>query len=44
LILTNFGELIAKLHNADIIHGDLTTSNILIKTEEKAEIEASQFV
>ncbi len=25
------GESIAKLHNADIIHGDLTTSNMLLK-------------
>jgi len=29
-IFTRVGKKIAKLHNADIIHGDLTTSNILI--------------
>ena len=29
-IFTRVGKKIAKLHNANIIHGDLTTSNILI--------------
>ncbi|MSR85777.1 Kae1-associated serine/threonine protein kinase [Candidatus Woesearchaeota archaeon] len=29
-IFTRVGRKIAKLHNASIIHGDLTTSNILI--------------
>ncbi len=28
------GESIAKLHNADIIHGDLTTSNIILKEDK----------
>ena len=28
------GENIAKLHDADIIHGDLTTSNILLKNKK----------
>jgi N6-L-threonylcarbamoyladenine synthase/protein kinase Bud32 len=27
------GEEIAKLHSADIIHGDITTSNILLRDE-----------
>lgn len=30
-IITQVGENIAKLHNNDIIHGDLTTSNMLLK-------------
>ncbi len=28
------GESIAKLHDADIIHGDLTTSNMILKEDE----------
>ena len=28
------GEQVGKLHNSDIIHGDLTTSNILINNQE----------
>jgi len=30
-ICKQIGEEIAKLHNADIIHGDLTTSNMILK-------------
>lgn len=30
-IILSLGELLSKLHNADIIHGDLTPSNILLK-------------
>jgi TP53 regulating kinase-like protein len=30
-ILRKVGEETAKLHDADIIHGDLTTSNLLLK-------------
>ncbi len=30
-IFTRVGKKLAKLHNADIIHGDLTTSNIILK-------------
>lgn len=29
-ILNQIGQDVAKLHNADIIHGDLTTSNIIL--------------
>lgn len=29
-IIFDMGINLAKLHNADIIHGDLTTSNILV--------------
>ena len=29
-MIAEIGELIAKIHNVNIIHGDLTTSNILI--------------
>ncbi len=30
-IYTQMGENLAKLHNSNIIHGDLTTSNMLLK-------------
>jgi len=29
------GKDIAKIHNSDIIHGDLTTSNVLIQASSK---------
>lgn len=28
------GEVISKLHNADIVHGDLTTSNMILKNND----------
>jgi len=30
-IYTQMGENLAKMHNSNIIHGDLTTSNMLLK-------------
>lgn len=33
-ISKKIGESIAKLHNASIIHGDLTTSNIILKNND----------
>ena len=33
-ICVQIGENIAKLHDSDIIHGDLTTSNMLLKDEK----------
>jgi TP53 regulating kinase-like protein len=33
------GSLIAKLHDADIIHGDLTTSNLMIKSEDYSNMK-----
>jgi tRNA A-37 threonylcarbamoyl transferase component Bud32 len=32
-IILQLGETIAKLHNSNIIHGDLTTSNMLLKSK-----------
>jgi TP53 regulating kinase-like protein len=32
-IVMHLGEGLAKLHNCDIIHGDLTTSNMLVKVK-----------
>lgn len=34
-IATKIGEIIGKMHDNDIIHGDLTTSNIMIRNESK---------
>ena len=34
LICEKIGENIARLHNCGIIHGDLTTSNLLLKDDE----------
>ncbi len=33
-LCTKIGENIARLHNNDIIHGDITTSNILLKENQ----------
>ncbi|MCU0642005.1 MAG: Kae1-associated serine/threonine protein kinase [archaeon] len=33
-ICRTIGEQIAKLHDADIIHGDLTTSNMILKDDK----------
>ena len=33
-IMKKLGESISKLHKADIIHGDLTTSNMILKNNE----------
>lgn len=33
-ICKQIGEEVAKLHNQDIIHGDLTTSNMILKDEK----------
>lgn len=29
-IIEDLGNALAKMHNSDIIHGDLTTSNMLV--------------
>ena len=33
-ISKQLGEILTKLHNQDIIHGDLTTSNMILKTNK----------
>ncbi len=33
-ICKKLGEMIGKMHEEDIIHGDLTTSNMILKNEE----------
>lgn len=34
IISSAIGNVIAKLHSKNIVHGDLTTSNILLKNEK----------
>jgi len=29
------GEILAKLHSVDIVHGDLTTSNVLVSNDQE---------
>jgi TP53 regulating kinase and related kinases len=36
LIAKNVGVAIGKMHDAEIIHGDLTTSNIMVKNSTSA--------
>ncbi|KAJ5076590.1 o-sialoglycoprotein endopeptidase [Anaeramoeba ignava] len=36
--LREYGKIIANVHNLNIIHGDLTTSNILLKMEKNSLI------
>jgi len=31
-LLRELGKIVARLHDADLIHGDLTTSNVLVET------------
>lgn len=38
------GKAIAKLHNANIIHGDLTTSNIIVKEKESKKSKTGIFL
>jgi Kae1-associated kinase Bud32 len=38
LIIKKVGEAIAKLHKEDIIHGDLTTSNMILVDEKDKDI------
>jgi TP53 regulating kinase-like protein len=33
--------VIGKLHDADIVHGDLTTSNMIVKQEASGELGTS---
>jgi TP53 regulating kinase-like protein len=36
--LIKLGEEIAKLHDCNIVHGDLTTSNVLLTSSDKEPI------
>ncbi|MHA1827686.1 MAG: KEOPS complex kinase/ATPase Bud32 [Candidatus Heimdallarchaeaceae archaeon] len=39
LIIEKLGKLVGLLHNNDIIHGDLTTSNVILKDDELVMID-----
>ena len=41
-IAKTIGTQIAKLHNADIIHGDLTTSNMILSEDHQERIDNNQ--
>lgn len=38
-LATRIGEIIGKMHKVNIIHGDLTTSNILLNPKENEEYD-----
>ncbi len=38
-----FGKIVAKLHNANIIHGDLTTSNMLVQNSGSSQLVLIDF-
>jgi bifunctional N6-L-threonylcarbamoyladenine synthase / protein kinase Bud32 len=44
LISEIIGENVARLHNCGIIHGDLTTSNIILKLDEENETPQLVFI
>ena len=47
-VMTMIGEQIGKLHKADVIHGDLTTSNMMLRRSSRitldSETKTSQIV
>lgn len=34
-LATNMGSILAKLHNSNVVHGDLTTSNMMLSNENE---------
>ena len=38
LMITQLGQQVAKLHSLDIIHGDITTSNIILDNKEMVHL------
>ncbi|MHA1576556.1 MAG: KEOPS complex kinase/ATPase Bud32 [Candidatus Thorarchaeota archaeon] len=34
-LCTRFGEIVALLHNGDVVHGDPTSSNVIVGTDSK---------
>ncbi|KAK6495479.1 serine/threonine-protein kinase bud32 [Arthrobotrys musiformis] len=40
-LMENIGKTIGKLHDIDIIHGDLTTSNLMLKNRENLAITSN---
>jgi len=40
LLMTRVGEAVGLLHNGNVVHGDLTTSNIMLRAAEEGKIIA----
>jgi TP53 regulating kinase and related kinases len=41
-VLTQIGEALAVLHDGGLVHGDLTTSNLMVRTRDTALVRAAQ--
>ncbi|KAG6975236.1 hypothetical protein JG688_00002595 [Phytophthora aleatoria] len=39
----HIGEAIAKMHDADIVHGDLTTSNMMLSSDDATDVTMIDF-
>lgn len=39
-LMKKMGQVVAKLHQNDIVHGDLTTSNVMVRGERKSGLLA----
>ena len=37
-MLTKIGQVVATLHDGGLVHGDLTTSNMLVRSNDKAVV------
>merc|ERR1711860_1555 len=37
-IAKKLGEIVAKMHSINVIHGDLTTSNILVESKNESDL------
>lgn len=37
-LLFRIGEAVGRLHNAEIVHGDLTTSNMMVKLRDDGAV------
>lgn len=41
-IMVNIGAMVGRLHEADIIHGDLTTSNVMVRSSQREGLLLSE--
>ena len=42
-VLVGIGRLVAKIHDGGVVHGDLTTSNIMVRDADKGLVRAILF-
>jgi serine/threonine protein kinase len=40
-VLTQIGEALAVLHDGGLVHGDLTTSNLMVRSRDTALVRAA---